>query len=91
MNTETREAEPLERPWTFRCKECKGDTFSVADLLEDHSPILCDQCGAVVGHWADVRALTNIPAKDVLESSGADIFSESYSGVAEISLVEVEP
>jgi hypothetical protein len=73
----------------MRCKECRGDTFSVCDL-EDQSPIICDQCGGVVGRWADVRAMTNIPSKEIVEETGVDIFSESFQGVAEIALVEVE-
>ena len=73
----------------MRCKACGGDTFSVADL-EDKTPIICDKCNAVVGRWADVRAMTNIPPKQIVEETGADIFSKSFQGVAEIDLVEVE-
>jgi hypothetical protein len=89
MEPEKQISESREPAGVMRCKDCKGDTFSVADL-DDQSPILCDKCGAVVGRWADVRAMTNIPPKEVVEQSGADIFSESYLGMAEIALVEVE-
>jgi len=80
---------PCETVGAMRCKECKGDIFSVADL-EDETPITCDKCGAVVGRWADVRALTHIPTKGELGATGADIFGSNYRGVAELSLVGVD-
>jgi hypothetical protein len=46
----------------MRCKECGGDVFSVTNM-EDQTPITCDRCEAVVGRWADVRALTHIPER----------------------------
>ena len=73
----------------MRCKECGGDVFSVANL-EDQTPIICDQCAAVVGRWADVRALTNIPEKEVLERSGGDIFGPTYRGVAKLSCIHID-
>jgi hypothetical protein len=71
------------------CKECGGDVFSVTNL-EDQTPITCDRCGAVVGRWADVRALTHIPEKEVLERTGADIFGPTYRGVAALSCIGIE-
>jgi DNA-directed RNA polymerase subunit RPC12/RpoP len=85
-------AGPPERQETvgaMRCKECGGDVFSVTNL-EDQTPITCDRCGAVVGRWADVRALTHIPEKDVLEGTGTDIFGPTYRGVAELSLIGID-
>ena len=79
-------AEPRESHKTagvMCCKECGGDVFSVTNL-EDQTPITCDRCGAVVGRWADVRALTHIPEMEVLERTGADIFGSTYRGVAEL-------
>lgn len=73
----------------MRCKDCAGDIFSVTDL-EDQTPIICDKCGAVVGRWADVRAMTHIPTKEVLERSGTDVFASAYRGVAELSLIGVD-
>lgn len=89
METENRLSESREPVGAMRCKDCGGDTFSVADL-EDQTPIICDRCSGVVGRWSDVRALTNIPSKEIVEETGADIFSESFQGVAEIALVEVD-
>lgn len=85
-------AEPSEIHETagvMRCKECGGDVFSVTSL-EDQTPITCDRCGAVVGRWADVRALTHIPDKEELEKTGTDIFEPSYRGVAELSLIGID-
>jgi hypothetical protein len=79
----------LETVGAMCCKECGGDVFSVADL-EDQTPITCDRCGSVVGRWADVRALTHIPEKDVLDKTGGDVFGPTYRGVAELSLVGVD-
>ena len=73
----------------MKCKHCKGDVFSVTDL-EDNTPIRCDRYGAVVGKWADVRALTHLPEKQVLERTRADIFEPSYRGVAQLSLVGID-
>jgi len=73
----------------MKCKCCSGDVFSVADL-EDDTPILCDGCGAIVGRWADVRALTHIPEKEVLERTHADVFKQAYRGIAELSLVGID-
>jgi hypothetical protein len=71
------------------CKECRGDVFSVTSL-EDQAPITCDRCGAVVGRWADVRALTHIPEKERLDRTGTSIFGPTYRGVAELSLVGID-
>lgn len=73
----------------MKCKCCGGEVFSVVDL-EDDTPIQCDQCGATVGRWADVRALTHIPEKGVLERTQADIFEPTYRGIAELTLVAVD-
>jgi len=73
----------------MRCKDCGGDVFSVTSL-EDETPINCDKCGAVVGRWADVRALTHIPQKGVLDKTGVDIFEPTHRGVAELSLVSID-
>ena len=73
----------------MKCKSCRGTVFSVADL-EDDTPIRCDQCGAIIGKWADVRALTHIPKNDVLERTRTDIFKAAYRGVAELSLVSID-
>ncbi len=78
-----------ENVGAMRCKECSGDVFSVADL-EDQTPITCDCCGAVVGRWADVRALTHIPERGVLDKTGADIFEPTYRGVAALSLIGID-
>ena len=88
MEPENLISESREPVGLMRCKDCGGDTFSVADL-EDQSPIICDKCGGVVGRWIDIRAMTNIPSKRIVEETGADIFSENFQGVAEITLVEV--
>ena len=71
------------------CRECGGEVFSVTDL-EDQTPITCDRCGTVVGRWADVRALTHIPEKEILDRSGTDVFGPTYRGVAELSLVGID-
>lgn len=89
MEPEARFPETHEPVGMMRCKDCGGDTFSVTEF-EDQSPIICDRCSVVVGRWADVRAMTNIPSKEIVEETGADIFSESFQGVAQIALVEVE-
>jgi hypothetical protein len=73
----------------MRCKVCSGDVFSVADF-EDRTPIICDQCGATVGQWADVRAMTHIPEKDVVEKTGVNICASAYRGVAQLSLIGAE-
>jgi hypothetical protein len=73
----------------MRCKDCRGDIFSVSDL-EDQTPIICDQCGATVGKWADVRALAHIPQRKVLDETGTDVFTAGYRGIAEISFVGVD-
>lgn len=73
----------------MKCRECGGNVFSVADM-EDQTPITCDLCGSLVGRWSDVRALTNIPEKEVLDENSADIFRETFHGVAELSLVSRE-
>ena len=73
----------------MRCKECGGDVFSVTNL-EDQTPITCDRCGAVVGRWADVRELTHIPEKEVLERTGADIFGPGCRGVAALSCICID-
>lgn len=89
MATSTSSLERSGAVGGMRCKECGGDVFSVTSL-EDHSPIMCDKCGAVVGQWADVRALTHIPEKCVLDKTGADIFENNFRGVAELSLVGID-
>jgi len=73
----------------MKCKCCGGEVFSVVDL-EDDTPIQCDRCGATIGRWADVRSLTHIPRKDVLERTQADIFEPSYRGIAELTVVGVD-
>jgi len=78
-----------ETAGVMKCKACRGDVFSVADFADD-TPITCDRCGATVGRWADVRALTNIPEKEELERTHADIFEPAYRGVAEVSLVGID-
>jgi hypothetical protein len=32
-------------------------------------------CNAVAGTWAGVRAMTNIPSKEIVEETGADILA----------------
>jgi hypothetical protein len=34
--------------------------------------------------------MTHIPSKEIVQETGADIFSEHFQGTAEIDLVEVE-
>lgn len=85
----TMRMEIREAPLSLKCKACRGDVFSVTDL-NDETPIVCDQCGAIVGRWADVRALTKIPPREVLERHHSDIFSKRYAGIAEISLMKME-
>jgi NAD-dependent SIR2 family protein deacetylase len=72
----------------MRCKMCSGDVFSVSDL-EDQTPTICDQCGATVGRWADVRAMTRIPGRDVVEKEGVGACAATHRGIAELSLVHV--
>ena len=74
---------------SLRCKGCDGVVFSVANL-EDQTPITCDQCGAVVGRRADVRALTGIPEKEVMDRTGGDIFESSYRGLAQLSCIGID-
>jgi hypothetical protein len=81
--------EPRETAGAMKCRACRGDVFSVADF-EDDTPITCDRCGAIVGRWADVRALTNIPEKNELERTQGDVFAANYRGVAELSLVGID-
>jgi hypothetical protein len=87
-----RSAGPTESRKTagvMRCKDCGGDVFSVTNL-EDQTPITCDRCGAVVGRWADVRALTHIPNKEALERTGTDIFGPGYRGIAALSCICID-
>jgi hypothetical protein len=89
MRDSARLPERHEPVGVMHCKDCGGDVFSVTSL-EDETPIECDKCGAVVGRWADVRTLTHIPQKDVLDKTGTDIFGPTYRGVAELSLVGID-
>jgi len=89
MEHSVRPSERNETVGALCCKECGGDVFSVSDL-EDRTPIMCDRCGAVVGRWADVRALTHMPEKDVLNRTGTDIFGPTYRGVAELSIIGID-
>jgi len=89
MNQAVPAQERHETAGVMKCKACRGDVFSVADF-EDDTPITCDRCGATVGRWADVRALTHIPEKEELERTQADVFEPTYRGVAELSLVAID-
>jgi len=82
-------SERRETAGVMKCKACRGDVFSVADFADD-TPITCDRCGGIVGRWADVRALTNIPEKGELERTQGDVFATTYRGVAELSLVGID-
>jgi hypothetical protein len=89
MEQDVSQSELQDSVAVMKSRKCGGDVFSVADL-DDQSPILCDRCGSVVGRWADVRAIANIPSKEILEKAGTSVFESIYRGVAEFSLVSIE-
>jgi len=90
MKPENRPSKSRGPLGAFRCKDCGGDAFSVSVAdLEHRTPIICDPMQCRRGPVGDVRAITKIPSKQIVEETGADVFSKSFHGVAEIALVEV--
>ena len=55
---------------TFECQYCGGTVLALPEDFTDESIARCNDCGADIGRWGDIKAVARKKAVDDMKDQG---------------------